>query len=386
MAVPPTTRYDQRLLLPEDAPRIRVTAGPGTASQKTWYLRRPVTLIGSHRSAFIVLRNEVVAPVHCAIVNTGSMVLLKDLHTSSGTLRDDSPIDRVVLEDGDLLEVGGTLIQVAIQTLRKPVRHADADERPADPWRLPQTVWLRGAGGSPVCRLQDNCATVGSGDGVDVRLDCAGVRPLHALAFALNGRAALFKLDPDGAMRLNGLPVELAQIGPGDLLDIGECRLEVSAHQVRLEGDGSAEPGPDTHATCSSDEAAEDAHAAPPAHGDPSLDETRRRLIALQEDITTSWSRVNDWQGSERSCMALGGVEWRQDEQDAVLRGRLHDLTAYQEELAAREQELRARCEALERDRQRLEEETRALQEREAAFLGRQERLAPPRSAIGDGH
>ncbi len=38
-----TDGQEELLTLPDNAPRIRITAGVGTASQKSWHLRRPVT-------------------------------------------------------------------------------------------------------------------------------------------------------------------------------------------------------------------------------------------------------------------------------------------------------------------------------------------------------
>ncbi len=79
--------------LPSEAPRVRITAGVGSAAQKTWNIRRPVTLIGSKRPAHIVLHDRDISPAHCVIINTGVDVLLKDLYTHSGTLCDDSRVD-----------------------------------------------------------------------------------------------------------------------------------------------------------------------------------------------------------------------------------------------------------------------------------------------------
>ncbi|MBI4718161.1 MAG: hypothetical protein HY763_10180 [Planctomycetes bacterium] len=64
----PIDRHE--LELPATAPFVRITAGVGSASQKTWNIRRPVTLIGSTRPAHIVLHDRDVSNAHCVIVNT----------------------------------------------------------------------------------------------------------------------------------------------------------------------------------------------------------------------------------------------------------------------------------------------------------------------------
>ena len=106
---------DQTLQLPATAPLVRVTAGIGSAGQKTWNLRRPVTLIGAKRPAHILLHDAQISNAHCVLVNTGSELLLKDLKTSDGTYCNEERIDLVVLKDGDVIRMGSTNIQVAIQ-------------------------------------------------------------------------------------------------------------------------------------------------------------------------------------------------------------------------------------------------------------------------------
>ena len=110
------SQHGRELVLPDDAPRVRVTAGPGSAVQKTWNLRRPCTLIGSRRPAHILLHGRDMSAAHCVIVNTGREVLLKDLHTSAGTLCNTVRIGLTVLSDGDVITLGDTKIQVAIKS------------------------------------------------------------------------------------------------------------------------------------------------------------------------------------------------------------------------------------------------------------------------------
>ncbi len=49
---------EQTVELPSTAPLVRITAGFGSAGQKTWNLRRPVTLLGARRPAHIVLHDR----------------------------------------------------------------------------------------------------------------------------------------------------------------------------------------------------------------------------------------------------------------------------------------------------------------------------------------
>ena len=128
--------------LPPDAPKIRITAGLGTANQKTWNLRRPVTLIGSSRLAHLVLSRETVSRAHGIIVNTGSEVLLKDLHSTNGSWCNGRRVDLAVLNDGDVLKLGDTSIQVAIHAIGASPEATSTGAASHDPLRLPDPVVL----------------------------------------------------------------------------------------------------------------------------------------------------------------------------------------------------------------------------------------------------
>jgi pSer/pThr/pTyr-binding forkhead associated (FHA) protein len=369
----PAVRQDQPLLLPEDAPRVRVTAGPGTASQKTWYIRRPVTLIGKSRNSSILLRGEEEEGPHCAIVNTGSAVLLKDLHTASGTLRNGKPIDLAVLADGDLLEVGGTLIQVAIQVIRKRKSQADATQAAAEPLKLPQPVWLRREGTLTGWRIEDTCSVIGRVEGAVVRVDGTGIGLAHALVFALNGRAALYRLAIDSPVFLNGLPVELACLEADDRLSLGDCTLTVvqGEEQLLTRPHGGAIPTP--RQIPDDNLVAPEGGTGKAERGRSGLDDIRLELTRIREDVAASWQKINDWQGPERRIglpdrRRSSPADLREaelDHQDAAIRGRLYDLTGYQEELTAREEELRDERQRLQQALEQLQERERALQERE---------------------
>jgi len=370
MGSAPRSREAEALLLPEDAPRIRITAGAGTASQKSWYLRRPVTLIGSRRDAFILLHGRAIAPAHCVIVNTGSAVLLKDLYTDAGTMLNDKTVDLAVLRDGDLVRVGKTPIQVAIHTFRRVAPPSGAAA--PDPLKQPQPLCFRLPDGSSVGTVDEACAVVGRGERVAVRLDDESVSPVQALVFAVDGKPAIFGLSAESATLVNGRPAGLAPLGPGHRLQVGRIELALAGSDGDL-----VEAAPAGRAQ---DPAGADwgwgTPSSPPERtwGDSDLDEIERKLVLLRDDIAASWRRFNARQGeTERRGDAAerrparGEAEFF-DRQDAALRGRLHDLTGYQEELAAREAELRAQRAALEADRARLEQQARELDEREKAL------------------
>ena len=368
MASAPKSREVEALLLADDAPRIRITAGAGTASQKSWRLRRPVTLIGSRPDAYIVLHGRAIAPAHCVIVNTGSAVLLKDLDTDAGTRVNDKPVGLAVLRDGDLVRVGETLIQVAIHAFRRaPPSGAAAP----DPLKLPQPLCFRLPDGSSVGTVDEECAVVGRGERAAVRLDDESVSPLQALVFAVDGTPAIFDLSAESATLVNGQPAGPAPLRPGDRLQVGRIELALAGSDGELAEAAPAGRAQDLPAATWG--SGTSSSSPQQARSDSGLDEIERKLALLREDIATSWRSFNARRGEiERGDHAAERQPARSeadfDRQDAALRGRLHDLTGYQEELATREAELRTQRAALEADRARLEQWARELDEREKAL------------------
>lgn len=342
-----TQRRDELLTLPEGAPRVRITAGLGTASQKSWYLRRPVTLIGSRRRAFIVLHGEAVAKAHCVIVNTGSVVMLKDLHTQAGTLCNGKQVNLTVLRDGDLVQVGSTPIQVAIQTFRTKGRQAGATG--ADPGKLGTPLRLHRAGGAHGWLINEDCAVIGRRAGVAVRLDHQAVSDAHALLFILDGQTALFDLASESGTFRNSQPVGLTRIDPGDRLRVGPFELNATS--------------------------ADEAPVGPTADA--------AKLALMGEDLIGAWHRLNDWH-TEPGDQDGPPEDWEQklarraaklDRLDARLRGRLHDLTGHQEELAAREEKLAAQLQEWEAAQAKLVQRAAELERLQAALASRERRL-----------
>lgn len=342
-----TDLQDKLLTLPDDAPRIRITAGTGTASQKSWYLRRPVTLIGSRRRAYIVLHGEAVAKAHCAIVNTGSVVLLKDLHTESGTLCNGKRIDLTVLCDGDLVQIGSTPIQVAIQTSRTTSRLANGAG--ADPLRLGSPLRLQRPSGTQGWMIEGNCAVIGRAGGVAVRLEHQAVSAAHALLFGLDGHTALFDLASESGTFRNGQSVSLARIDLGDRLQIGPFELTAVA-----------------------------------ADDDPvELTADAAKLAVMGEELTGTWHQLNCWPTAPGSQEAptedreqeLASRAAELDRLDARLRGQLHDLTAYQAELAARERLLGLQLQEWEATQAKLREQAEELDRLKAALADHGQKL-----------
>ena len=214
--------------LPDTAPRVRLTAGAGTASQKTWNLRRPVTLIGSKRPAHIVLHDQVTSRAHCVILNTGTAVVLKDLCSDAGTARNGARIDGAeILEDGDSITIGTTTLQIEVEMpTERPFELPSDQESPlADPSTLPVAVCLENA--NDVWRVDDAIALIGRHPDAMVRLDQPNVAKRHALLFPFLGGPAIFDVGGATGVWVSGRRCTFARLASAERVLIGPFALTV---------------------------------------------------------------------------------------------------------------------------------------------------------------
>ena len=407
--------------LPVTAPLVRVTAGAGSAGQKTWNLRRPVTLIGSRRPAHIVLHDRDISNAHCVIVNTGTDVLLKDLHTSRGTLRNREQVDLVFLNDGDVITVGSTKIQVAIRVPENENDDSGCGTEFVEPTRLSHPVTLHFEHTDKSWQIEDAVILIGQHNQAAVRLDHEKVSSRHAVFFRFADGPAIFDLENRTGISVNGAALSIANLANGDHVGIGPCTLLVQTSNpktVELQGgpcpelDASPQDqGRSVHEPnaandpnrirepvpgCSSTTGTVTPEAAA-MQGNPlpALAQIGTDLNALHTNIAESWERLNTWQSRlqddetelNKRNQDLAEREAELDAKDAALRGHLHDVTQYSEQIAAREKELAAQLSHIQEERDRAMEARTGLEEREeeiarrAAELKRREHVIAQRWA-----
>lgn len=359
------------LELPCSAPQVRITAGLGTAGQKTWNLRRPLTLLGSRRPSHIVLRDQLISKSHCVIVNTGAEVLLKDLHTSGGTVCNGQPVDLVVLSDGDVILVGGTKIQVAIRVPEDDKDDSASGKKFIEPTQFAKTIRVNLCHADTVWEQSSAIALIGRHEQADIMVHHDQISPRHAVLFKFLEGAAIFDLDSASGLTVNGVQVEQSNLISGDRLGIGPFTVAL----VWEESEGMEDDIEEPLSPLASDEMMDEDDAAGDAgeldflsagvedelplaevlqssmHGEKqqeSLGEIGNQLTKLEGDITESWQRLNKWEAKlqddaqklTRQDANLTARVLELDAKDAELRGQLHDLSQYQEQLSKREQEL----------------------------------------------
>ncbi len=362
-----------KIELPSTAPQIRITAGMGSVAQKTWNLRRPVTLIGSRRPAHIVLHNRDISPAHCVIVNTGRDVLLKDLYTSSGTLCNDAGVDLRVLRDGDVITVGTNRIQVAIQVPQRMSDDPDAGSDPVDPTviRAPAAIALIHT--DQQWSVERPVALIGRHESADILLDDERVSRRHAIFFRFMDGLAVFDIGGENGILVNGKCCPQALLSEGDRITVGPFGLQLGLEDPGQ--DGWSMPTPDAPAV-----------REPELTLDPSNDcrVLESQLDALRNNITQSWERLSSWHSQlldnaaalSRQEADLAIRESGLDARDAMLQGQLHDVSRHQEQLTERRQELSALVSGLQAQEEQLAQDQEAYADRETEMVRRAEELS----------
>jgi pSer/pThr/pTyr-binding forkhead associated (FHA) protein len=399
---------------------IRITAGVGSAGQKTWNIRRPVTLIGSCRPAHIVLHAEEASKCHCVIVNTGTDVLLRDLHTTHGTYCNQKRVDLVVLKDGDVITVGELRIQIAIRTPENQNDDSGCGLRYADPTLFPEPVTLRLDHTDQQWRVEEAVALIGRHRDAHVRVDHPDIASRHAVLFKFANAPAIADLGSRAGIAVNGQRCSMAGLEDGARVAIGPCTLLIGSRDsvapvsevlggslLREPGDNSGEivgskanaPGESGgESVGSTDEGAPSPHRPGPpfvaisdslraANTDDvsaqALSKIESELAALQTNLSTSWDDLNSWESRlredatklDRQQVNLSAREAELDAQDASLRGQLHDLTRYHEQIVEREKELAAQLAKIQEERDLVSKAESELATREGEVTRRADEL-----------
>jgi pSer/pThr/pTyr-binding forkhead associated (FHA) protein len=407
--------------LPANAPLVRITAGIGSAGQKTWNLRRPVTLIGSSRPAHIVLHDKDIAKAHCVIVNTGTEVLIKDLRTSAGTLCNRNPIDLSVLADGDVVTIGSNNIQVAINLPEGAPDDSSAGLEFVDPVKFPEPLDVRLIHTEQQWKIEDAVVLIGRHELAAIRLDHEDVSTRHAVLFRYGERPAVFDLGCRTGIWVNGKRSSIATLSDGDCVTVGPFGLSIGSPDLAaLRGTTPVPPAMDPilHAVLPGARvgsavektfpSAESNGQAAPSEVEPSLDDwvqaSDRTNPAGQEgdelvsEIGDTWQNLNKW-GTDathasaapqnEAAEALAARTAELDARDAALRGQLHDVSRMHEQLVEEEKKiakLRAEMERaqldLEQRQARLTEAEADLEKRLADVQSRENALAQRWSRI----
>jgi hypothetical protein len=221
---------------PPLAPMLQLTCRPGTPQQKTWQLRRAVTILGSRPSAHIVLRHDEVSRTHAAVICDGTDPIVCDLVSRNGTSVGGERVRGAALEEGDEIRIGPYGIRVHIQP--RPGSRGRNSESGQFQAILPgPDLRLVDAHGQTVLSVHEGAAVIGTREGADLRVECETQLPAVAIVMAWRRGWALYDLTHEAPQtELNGKKTGSAVLHRGDCLAIGRCTFEVA-----LDGDGPPE-------------------------------------------------------------------------------------------------------------------------------------------------
>lgn len=360
--------------LPEGAPLVRITAGAGTAGQKTWNLRRPVTLIGSRRPAHIVLHDKNISPAHCVIVNTGTCILIKDLHTSAGTKLNKSLIDLSVLSDGDIIAVGNMNIQVAIQVPENPNEDSSVGLEYENPTKFIKPVSVESGATDQQWDIEDAVVMLGCHKNAYIHLDHELVSSRHAILFRFQGVPAVFDLGGRNGLRVNDQPCSITFLYDEDYILIGQFQLTIlapdSPNESKTKDPRKSTVLPDEEFKQRMGQLAEKKNsrnlATKSTDGDSVSKGRQQKQHPTVEDINTdiseSWDKLNSWKSRlEKNATALNKQETNitnrmveLEEKDASIRGQLHDISRLQEEVQEAERKVAKEKVQIQSDREAI--------------------------------
>ncbi len=211
-------------LASERAPQVRLSVLRGPGEGASVPLRRIVSLIGSRRGCKVALNHRGVAPVHCAVVNTGAAVFARALVTDTRTFLNDLPLVCERLDDGDVLKIAQW--ELAIHISSRSAGYAADDDALLD-LEPTQAVALQATDNGQLTKLRRDVCVIGRKSGCDILVQHAQASRAHALIATYLGQPSVFDLLSSNGLQINGQPTVFSPIRSGDRLQVGEAVLRV---------------------------------------------------------------------------------------------------------------------------------------------------------------
>ena len=204
-------------------PTVTVIGKKG--EERVIHLHSPVTFFGSHREVQVRLKHHTIAPAHCAIINTGSSLILCDLASRSGTKLNGEPTTCAKLSDGDAIRVAGWKFHVGFS--QRSGSGCGGSSIAAVGFDTSSGMCIESVETGKRWADLPDIIVIGRRGACDVCLDRDGVSRSHAMICTLDGRTAIFDLKSANGLNVNGQRTLMAYLSPGDLIRIGGHELRV---------------------------------------------------------------------------------------------------------------------------------------------------------------
>jgi len=209
--------------LPKSAPRVRLAIVEGPGKGQSVELTRCVSFIGGRTGCKLQLRDREVSPVHCAIVNTGEEVFLRDLVSKTGTYLNDLKARFETLESGDTIRIAGWELRVDISMYTVDT----LSDLPMSLEPEPTAFGVEVNGSKSLVKLEHPVGLVGRLDGCDVLVRDRQVSRAHLLLFTYLGEAVFCDVLSNNGVFVNEEQAGFGPLRSGDRLELGPQTIRV---------------------------------------------------------------------------------------------------------------------------------------------------------------
>ena len=210
--------------LPKSAPKVTLTIVGGPGKGQVIDLGRCVTLIGSRPGCKLQLKSQEVSAVHCAVVNTGEGVFLRDLASSNGTYLNDLPAVLEQLDDGDTIRVAGWELRVEIAAYSVDTM-SDMPHVSLEPEPSAFGVELNGSG--KLVRMKRPIGVLGRRDACDIVIKDKQVSRVHMLFFTYAGLPVFCDMLSNNGVVLAGRRLGFGVLHSGDAIQLGQLKIRM---------------------------------------------------------------------------------------------------------------------------------------------------------------
>lgn len=219
----PTDSHIAPLALP-NAKRLVASIFSGSGTGKTVELRRAVSLVGSRPGCKITIRHPDVSAVHCAIINTGDEIYLRDLVSKTGTHLNGLQAECEKLSDGDIIRVANweIALQISAPDINDSTGSSVINLEPS-----PTVLALKNCNDGPLVKLNREINVIGRKPGVDFILHDRQVSRAHAILFVLNGHPVICDLLSENSLTINDESGRFGVLHSGDTLGLGTSKVRV---------------------------------------------------------------------------------------------------------------------------------------------------------------
>jgi ABC transport system ATP-binding/permease protein len=187
-------------------------------------LKREEYVIGRAEGSQVRLTEQNVSRRHSRLVRRGTSFVVEDLQSYNGTFVNAQPVgDGVLLQHGDLIQIGDYLLLVQHEATEPPVLPREAARSSPLGWLGPRLVMLVGATPLAEFPLVKPRMILGREEGVDIHVVHRSVSRRHCEMVGLEGgRFEVIDLDSANGIIVNGTPLRRAILDAGDVLVLGE--------------------------------------------------------------------------------------------------------------------------------------------------------------------